>query len=243
MVRFFCAAFDRAWLRLPNQACLSIASPWIATIVDRFIEHYGGNVNITLIAVGFDQLFNDVENQAIGHLSLYDGYLTPPSVTGSVMEYDGWADLTPYIQERSERIQDWSDILLGYRKLIAQFEDRIVMFPLDGDLLHLFYRKDVLDHFGLSVPRTWDEYSAVAKATHGKIFENQTLSGSCVGRVVDCAGPYWANLLIASMTQTLGAWSGHLFDTTDMKPLTGPAMEQALQWMEEQVRYGRPDGK
>lgn len=114
--------------------------------------------------------------------------------------------------------------------------------PRDGDILSLYYRKDVLEQFGLQVPRTWDEYNDVAKAVHGQRFGNTTLVGSCVGRVIDFAGTYWANLVISSMTQTQGQFEGHLFSTTDMKPLTGPAIEKALEWMEQQVVYGAPGG-
>jgi hypothetical protein len=94
----------------------------------------------------------------------------------------------------------------------------------------------------LTVPRTWDEYNEVAKAVHGRQFDNATLVGSCVGRVKDFAGPYWANLVISSMTQTRGQFEGHLFSTEDLHPLTGPAIEQALEWMEGQVKYGMEGG-
>lgn len=112
----------------------------------------------------------------------------------------------------------------------------------DGDILSLYYRDDVLRHFNLTVPRTWEEYNAVAKAVHDKVYENTTLVGSCVGRVKDFAGPYWANLVISSLTQTRGQWEGHLFSSNDLHPLTGPAIEKALEWMEEQVMYGSDDG-
>ena len=117
------------------------------------------------------------------------------------------------------------------------------MCPLDGDVLSMFYRKDILKHFGLKVPRTWEEYAAVAAATHGQVYENQTLVGSCLGRVRNCANAYWANLLLSSITQTKGQWQGHLFDTSDMKPLTGPALEKAIEWMEMQVAVGADEGR
>jgi multiple sugar transport system substrate-binding protein len=107
----------------------------------------------------------------------------------------------------------------------------------------LYYRDDVLRYFNLQVPRTWDEYNEVAKAVHGKVYQNTTLVGSCVGRVKDFAGPYWANLVISSLTQTQGQFEGHLFSTVDLEPLTGPAIEKALEWMEGQVLYGMVDGK
>jgi ABC-type glycerol-3-phosphate transport system substrate-binding protein len=199
-------------------------------------------VEIQFIEKSFDEIYADAINEAAGQLQLYDGFVTPPAVAGSVVQYNGWADLTPYIQETAANLKDWGDILIGYRKYVAQYEGTIIMYPLDGDLINMFYRKDILAAFGLKPPRTWDEYSNVARLTHGRTFENRTLSGSCVGRVSGCAGVYWANLILSSLTQTLGPGQGHLFDTRDMTPLTGVAMEQALKWMEDQVKYGAVGG-
>ena len=196
------------------------------------------------VVVPFSQLFPDIINEAASKIALYDGFVAPPSVAGGIVEHDGWADLTGYIQESAANTAGWSDILLGYRKWVAQYQGKIIMYPLDGDLLTLYYRKDILEHYGLKVPRTWDEYSAVAGAVHGQTYENQTLVGSCIGRVVDCAGAYWANLLISSLTQAQGLYSGHLFDTEDMTPLAaGAVLEQVLRWLEEQVKYGPSDGR
>ena len=211
---------------------------WIEPIARAFEQNKQGRVRLSFVQVPFTQLFPDIINEAKSQIGLYDGFLSPPLVLGSIAEHAGWADLRPFIQESDENLADWSDILLGYRQAIAQYEDQIVMHPLDGDILTMYYRKDVLDYFGLPVPRTWDEYIEVAKATHGKVWENKTLSGSCIGRVLDCAGPYWANLLLSSMTQAQGASTGHLFDINEMTPLTGPAFAQSLLWMSRQVQCG-----
>jgi len=53
-----------------------------------------------------------------------------------------------------------------------------------------------------------------------------------------CAGAYWVNLVLSSMTQTNGMSSGALFDTYDMKPLLGEAFEKTLEWMETQSKFG-----
>lgn len=213
---------------------------WIESAAKRFNEERAG-VNVELVVVSLAELSPNIINEAISKTGLFDGFVTPPEVMGSIVQEEGWADLSPYIESSTSRIQDWSDILLSYRKWISQYQNQILMFPLDGDVLSLFYRKDVLEEFGLEVPRTWDEYNDVAAATHGKVLKNQTLTGSCVGRAVGCAGSYWANLVLSSMTQTSGTSSGHLFDSSDMAPLLGEALIQALEWMEGQVKYGSED--
>lgn len=153
-----------------------------------------GQVQVEVVQVPVSELFPNIENEAESQIGLYDGFFTGPGVLGSVVDHEGFADLTDYIQESADRSKDWLDVLLGYRQEIAQYEDKILMYPLDGDTLSLFYRKDILDAFGLKVPRTWDEYNQVAAATHGKVWNNQTLVGSCVARKTSCSNAYWANL-------------------------------------------------
>jgi multiple sugar transport system substrate-binding protein len=218
------------------------AASWLEPIAARYNEQSEGRVKVQFHAMSFPDLFKNIIDQAATGSNLYDGFVTPPSIAGSIVEYSGWQDLAPYIQADGDRASDWADILLGYRQTIATYQGQTIMYPLDGDILSLYYRDDILKYFNLQVPRTWDEYNEVARAVHGKVYQNATLVGSCVGRVKDFAGPYWANLVISSLTQTQGQFEGHLFSTADLQPLTGPAIEKALEWMEGQVRYGVVDG-
>jgi hypothetical protein len=58
-----------------------------------------------------------------------------------------------------------------------------------------------------------------------------------------CAGAYWANLLISSITQINGDASGALFDTQNFQFLTTDAVvSQVLLWMEKQVEFGADGG-
>jgi hypothetical protein len=216
---------------------------WSDDFAEKFTESKNGAVRVEFVRVPSSEIDGDVINEATSQIGLYDGFLTGPLVAGSVVQYNGWADLTSYVQESAGNAADWAEIFLGYRKWIAQYEGKIIMYPLDGDLLHMYYRKDILETYGLTVPRTWEEYNAVANATHGIVFENRKMVGSCVGRLKSCAGAYWANQILATMTQTEGPWSGHLFDTANMKPLSGAALERTLMLLEEQVKFGPPDRK
>lgn len=116
------------------------------------------------------------------------------------------------------------------------------MVPFDGDLLHLFYNKEILDYYKFQPPRTWQEYNEIAEKVHGQVFPltNKTLTGSCIGRTPQCAGAYWAVQVLASMTQSRGSSTGMLFDTKDMKPLTDDALMETLRIFEKQHKYGHP---
>lgn len=51
-----------------------------------------------------------------------------------------------------------------------------------SDANYMFYRKDVLEHYNLTVPRTWDEFWQVSKVIHGKEYKGKVVYGSCLGR-------------------------------------------------------------
>ena len=84
-------------------------------------------------------------------------------------------DLGKFVREST--ILDWLDVFLAFREVTTVYEKRVYMIPLDGDVLSFFYRRDILEHFNLKVPRTWDEYAEVAEAVHGKTYNGTTLSG------------------------------------------------------------------
>jgi len=186
-------------------------------------------------------LFEEIENDARSGGGLFDGYYTNPVILGTAAILNGFLDLTPFVRESP--VADWTDVLLALRTYVTSFEDKIYIILLDGDTHTLFYRKDVLEAFGLKPPRTWNEYIEVAKAVHGKTFNDIELSGSCVSRIQGDHAMYWSHLVLSTITQTEGTSQGSLFDTSDMKPLTGEAAAEMLRIHEEMSKYGTPDGK
>ena len=187
------------------------------------------------------ELYEEIESDARTGGGLFDAYYTNPVILGTAAVLNGFLDLSGYV--KASRYSDWTDVLPVFRTHVTNFEDKIYLILLDGDTHALFYRRDILDYFGYSVPRTWDEYIQVARELHGKTYENITLSGSCVSRMEGDHAMYWAHLVLSTFTQTQGTHSGSLFDTKDLAPLTGAAMAEMLRIHEEMAMYGTPDGQ
>jgi len=181
-------------------------------------------------------LFEEIENDARSGGGLFDAYYTNPVILGTAAMLNGFLDLTPYVKDSPHA--DWIDVLLALRTYVTSFEDKIYIILLDGDTHTLFYRKDVLEAFDLPVPRTWNEYNEVAKAIHGKVFNNITLTGSCVSRIQGDHAMYWHHLILSTITQTQGTAEGSLFDSADMHPLLGEAAAEMLRIHEEAAKYG-----
>jgi len=163
-----------------------------------------------------------------------------PLMVGTGAPYNGFADMTEYI--KTNYLEEWLDIFPGFRESFSSYNGKILMIPFDGDLIHLFYNKDILEYYNFQPPRTWQEYNDVAEQVHNKVFPptNKTLVGSCLGRAYG-VGNAWTAQVLSSMTQTHGASQGSLFDTKDMTPLTSAALVETLKILERQLKYGHPD--
>ena len=219
-------------------------SPGIIAMVKENAQDYEALHNNTIriqvrTTPTMPELYAEIESDARSGGGLFDAYFTNPIIIGTAAVLGGFLDLAPFIKKDGA---EWTDVLPVFRTHVTNFQDKIYMILLDGDIHALFYRRDVLEHFGLTVPRTWDEYIHVAKSVHGKVYNNITLSGSCISRIYGDHAQYWAHLVLATITQTKGTAQGSLFDTKDLTPLTGEAMAEMLRIHEEMATYGTPDG-
>ena len=209
---------------------------------DDYFKFTNGRVKVEIrLAPTMPSLFEEIEQSARSGGGLYDAYYTNPVILGSAAMLGGFLDLTPYV--KASPYADWTDVLLALRTYVTSFEDKIYIILLDGDTHTMFYRKDVLDHFGLRPPRTWNEYNEVARTVHGSVFDGKAINGSCVSRIQGDHAMYWYHLVLSTITQTQGTHEGSLFDTKDMTPLTGEAVVEMLRIHEEQAKYGTPDGR
>jgi len=159
-----CLSCDAAKIDSPKQK-IKILTFIVANFMEdvaREFEELNPNVEIDITYVyTIPDMFAEVMNEAVSKAGLYDGFVTLPLILGSAVQLGAWRDLTQDI--RDSKSIDWQDVLLAYREQIAQFEGSVYMYPFDGDLHSLFFRIDVLEEFGLAVPRTWQEYNDVAK--------------------------------------------------------------------------------
>lgn len=213
---------------------------------EKFFNRTGINVNVVRLG-DLDNLNNEI--LADVSAKVYDGYVFLPFLTGSLVEQDGLADLTEFV--RTSEDTNWTDVFRFNRDVQAVYDNTVRLLPCDGDVHSLYYRKDLFEKYDQQVPRTWDEYDAVAQFFHGleevvpttNGTNTTTLIGSCVGREPSCLDFGFFNLLVHSTTtQSGGTNKGFLFDPQTLDPLMGEGMAETLRHLENQIRYGAPDG-
>ena len=232
-----------------TSTCPCETCPQEVTIVylgefQEFLEHHAINylklkphitVRLKQVSGGIDALQEHLEEID------WDGSLFPAQTLGAMVESDALWDMSDYVRKSYEL--DWTEMLPFFRYQTARFGGQTKLIPLDGDLLSMFYRKDLFEQFNITVPRTWDEYNEASKFFHGKSLGpgGTELHGSCVARIDKCGNDYWASLILSSITQSTGTSSGFLLDPDTLNPLFGTAMEETLRLLGEQFQYGHAD--
>ena len=157
-----------------------------------------------------------------------------------------WMDIQPFYRSQAQQVHKKStagaSLFFQGTSLNDRNTDgvtrRTLYVPLDGDVISLYYRKDLFEKYQILVPRTWNSYRDVATFFHGKPWgpNNTTLAGSCVARKPSQSSENsnntiyadWASLVLSTMTQTQGTSSGFLLDPETIEPILGDAMEETL---------------
>ena len=172
-------------------------------------------------------------------------------------EYDSkaeieWADILPFFRSQAQqqvgrRSKPKPSSFFEWKSLTDQGGDavstRTLYAPLDGDVLSLYYRKDLFEQHQIPIPRTWDEYRDAAIYFYGKPLgpNNSPIAGSCVARKASLSSDdandmdsYLTSLILSTMTQTKGTASGFLLDPETAEPILGEAMEETLLFLAQE---------
>ena len=166
-----------------------------------------------------------------------------------------WMDIHPFFRSQAQQQVDRNSrprplSFFEWKSLTDQGMDtddmvsaRTLYAPLDGDVMSLYYRKDLFEEYNISVPRTWDEYRELAIYLHGKPWgpNDSALAGSCVARKASTSSDntndmdsYLASLVLSTMTQTKGTSSGFLLDPETVEPILGEAMDETLLFLAQE---------
>ena len=203
-----------------------------------FEQQTGIKVNVT--KVPFGQLYNEIIKDLSSPTSQYDiiAYASQWMVDFAQNNYlerlDTYVSADPLIQ--------WNDVSRFFRDFSSKYNGQIYSIPLDGDIHLLYYRLDVLKKYGLTPPRTWDDY--LAKQLHGFDMngDGEGDFGSCISKKAN-EQSYWSLLSIAgSFLQSKGTSQGIFFNTKTMAPLVNnAAFKKALKVYKQTTEFGSAD--
>ncbi|WEX87779.1 extracellular solute-binding protein [Sinorhizobium garamanticum] len=223
---------------------MTFTGPQIAEPLQRrapeFEKLTGAKINV--ITVPFSDLYQKLlTDWTTGTNSVDAGVFAPQwmvdFVSAGLLE-----DLSPRIP--GDRAVKMDDIAPFFRDFSQKYGGKTYMITLDGDFQMVYYRTDVAEELGLVAPKTWDDYLAFAKASHGRDMNGDGKGdfGSCIAKKRN-AQSYWMITSIASaFIQSRGTAQGAFFSTKDMTPLyNNEAFAEALRIYKETTKYGPPN--
>lgn len=205
-------------------------------------KRFGINVKVTALPVG--PLIEKTNQSVKASSGTYDAI----SVLGfTVAQFVGggyFTNLTPYVKRLPKSYGYPSDFAKGELSYLSYFDIKQQQFGggtpylipgLYAGPIVLFYRKDLLQDAGLSVPTTWTQYLAAAKKLNGNGISGNTMiakSGDVSMFLVD-----WYTRFV-STGGTLMSGSPRQKNFTPR--LTSPQAVAALQHMVDCVQYSTP---
>ena len=120
-------------------------------------------IKVNVIESQVNEMFPKMLQEHRAGTGAYDVLSVVPAWMGDMVRAGAVEPLDEYVDKYGYRdeLEDIGDV---YRENQMRVGDTIYGFPDDGDVLILYYRKDIFEEMGLSVPTTWDEFYEVSKA-------------------------------------------------------------------------------
>lgn len=215
---------------------------------DDFLKKFG--VKLKVIGVPFAEVYEKEKIEFVTHTGAYDIVTVFPKFMGDFAGNGYLVALDEYAKKLDPKMDD---VTPGYGKLYCEYEGKLYAVPYDGDVLSLYYRKDLFDNetekaafkaeygYDLKPPATWKEYLEVAKfftrkkgeKLAGKVLDRDFYGTAFYGQR-DWVYGWWGN--------RFGSLGGVYFDEKTMEPaINSKAGVDALKDMIEIKKYSPPD--
>lgn len=151
---------------------------------------------------------------------------------GALVENNVLQNLDSWYKD-NEASLNTSDYLPTFFDLYTKIDDSRYGVPYDGDMHLLWYYKPLFEKYNVTPPKTWAEYTEIAK----KITE-----GEAGNNVYGCAimGAKIPLILIGTYLNRLGSYGGAFFDENGNPAINSPEAIAALEALIEQTKYALP---
>lgn len=140
--------------------------PWQVAITPLLAEFEAATgIKVNFEALGEDQLNQKLTTEFTAGNSDIDVFMQRPLQEARVMQLNGWyEDLTNCVSDPAYDFADFADGAVG----TTTVNGVLTGIPIVTEQEVLYYRKDLLEAAGLSVPTTLDELKAAAEALTDK---------------------------------------------------------------------------
>lgn len=202
-----------------------------------------------VVGVPFTSVYEKLKTEFIGQTGAYDLVIFYPAYLG---EFAGLGYLTPLDAYAKKYDPNMDDVSTGVRELNCKYGGAVYALPYDGDVLNLYYRKDVFSNaaektafkkrFGyeLKAPDTWEQFLDMAKFFTRK--RGETLAGEVLKDNFYGSAELGARgFSYAWWLARFGSLGGVYFDE-NMKPMINTDKGvKALDLFKESLKSSPPD--
>lgn len=213
------------------------------------IKEESGIIIDQVVGVPFTSVYEKLKTEFVAQTGAYDLVIFYPAYLG---EFAGLGYLMPLDDYAKKYDPKLDDVSTGVRELNIRYGGKLYALPYDGDVLNLYYRKDLFSNevekanfkkqFGreLKAPDTWDEFLDIAKfftRKKGEKLAGETLKEDFYGSAELAARGFSYAWWLARF----GSLGGVYFDE-DMKPLINSDKGvKALELFKASLKYSPPD--
>jgi multiple sugar transport system substrate-binding protein len=207
-------------------------------------------VEITqIVGVPFTSVYEKLKTEFVAQTGAYDLVVFYPAYLG---EFAGLGYLAPLDKYASKYDPQLKDIPTAVRELNIQYDGKLYALPYDGDVLNLYYRKDLFNdptektnfkkRFGydLKVPETWDQYLDIA--TFFLRHKGEKLAGKVLNEKFYGVAEMGARgFSYAWWLARFGSLGGVYFDQNMNPMINSDKGVKALDMFRESIKLSPPD--
>lgn len=203
--------------------------------VKGFEELTGANIRIAAKSTQntwFADVKQDVEGAGIIDLYSIFGNWIP-----TFADKGGLKSITTEVREQVGL--DWLDIMPAVRQGVATYNEEVYAVPVDGDVIIMLYREDLVEDVGLPTPNSWDDVMEIIDYYKDKDFtdDDEADYATCFSTAQsDIAGTmFWS--IASTFLQTKGTSQGAFFDPETFEPASAnPIFEDILEMYNKLVQ-------
>ena len=175
-------------------------------------------IKVKVVEVPTDQMFTKIMQDFRAEAGAYDALNVIPSWMPDLVKAGALEPLDAFVDKFSYR-DELQDIAPAYRDNQMKVDNKIYGFPDDGDVMLLYYRKDIFEDpkmmaefkakmgYELAPPKTWKQFSEIGK------FITEKMAPKTYGAGFFRAAPY-PQYMFQERFRTEG---GKFFDADTMK--------------------------
>ncbi|MEZ5934968.1 MAG: extracellular solute-binding protein [Alphaproteobacteria bacterium] len=163
------SAADRAVEAAKQYAGTKITIAWEAGLQSLDPLNFSGpkwteltGIEVQVVELPIAEMFTKILQEHRGGTGAYDALNVVPAWMPDLVRAGALEPLDAFVDQYGYR-DELQEIAPVYRDNQMTVDDIIYGFPDDGDVFLFYYRKDIFEENGLSVPTTWEEFAEIGQ--------------------------------------------------------------------------------